>query len=157
MALKPLRIIAVGKLKTPCWQDAAAHYCARLKHWRAVEISLLKDADAALPIAERNELEGRRILEACNPQETLIVMDERGKSFTSPQFADFVSRVSENAASTPCFVLGGAFGLSPAVRAAARHVISLGPMTFPHELARVLLLEQLYRAEAICRNVPYHH
>jgi 23S rRNA (pseudouridine1915-N3)-methyltransferase len=157
MSLKPLRIIAVGKLKTPYWQEAATHYLARLKHWRAVEISLLKDGDAALPIAERNELEGRRILAACTPQDTLIIMDERGKSFTSPQFSAFVSHVSENAASTPCFVLGGAFGLSPAVRQAARHVISLGSMTFPHELARVLLLEQLYRAEAICRNVPYHH
>ena len=57
----------------------------------------------------------------------------------------------------PCFIIGGAYGLCPAVRNKARRVLSLGPMTFPHELAQVLLLEQLYRADAILRGAPYHH
>ncbi len=118
---------------------------------------LLKDGDASLPVPERNAVEGRRILDALSPQDLVVVMDERGKSFTSPQFAQFLQKISDNAATRPCFVLGGAFGLIPEVRAAAKHVICLGPMTLPHELARVVLYEQLYRAEAILRGVPYHH
>ena len=157
MAPKPLRIVAIGKIRTPFWKDAAEHYLARLRHWRDVQECLLRDGDASLPVPNRNAVEGRRILDALAPQDVVVVMDERGKRLTSPQFADFLRNISENAAARPCFVIGGPFGLVPEVRAAARHVISLGPMTLPHELARVLLCEQLYRAECIIRRVPYHH
>lgn len=157
MALKPLRILAVGQLRTAHWKSAAAHYMERLRHWRAVRETLIKDGDAALPLPERNRLEGQRLLAALTPTDCCVCMDERGKSYSSTEFAAFLQRISENNARVPCFVLGGAFGLDPAVREASRHVISLGPMTLPHELARVVLLEQLYRAEAILRRVPYHH
>lgn len=157
MASKPLRIIAVGRLKTPFWKSAAGHYLARLSHWRTVTETTIRDGDAALPPEVRSRVEGRAILEAVGPQDTLICLDERGKSFTSPKFAAFVAQVSDDANRVPCFVVGGAFGLDDAVRRAARHLIAFGPQTFPHELARVVLLEQLYRAEALLRNLPYHH
>ena len=124
---------------------------------KALREQLVKDGDAALPVPERNKIEGQRILAALTPQDICICMDERGKAHTSEQFAAFLERLSENATAAPCFIIGGAFGLDESVRTAARHVISLGPMTLPHELARVVLLEQLYRAEAIVRRVPYHH
>lgn len=157
MALRPLRILAVGQVKTAHWKNAAAHYMQRLKRWRDMRESIVKDGDAALPITERNKWEGQKILAAIQPSDCVICMDERGKSMTSKDFAIFLQGLSENATRTPCFVIGGAFGLDPAVRDAAHHLISLGPMTLPHELARVVLLEQIYRAEAIVRNVPYHH
>lgn len=157
MALKPLRIIAVGQLKTPHWKQAAAHYMERLRRWRDMRETLVKDGDAALPIPERNKWESQRLLAALTPADCLICMDERGKAHTSESFAVFLQNLSENATQVPCFCIGGAFGLDESVRQAARHCICLGPMTLPHELARVVLLEQLYRAEAIVRRVPYHH
>lgn len=157
MTLKPLSIIAVGRLKTPFWKDAAAHYAARLKRWRALREIVVKDGNASLPREERNALEGKNILAALTPSDVVVCLDERGTARVSTDFAAFLAHLSENTNRAPCFIIGGAFGLSDAVREAARHTISLGPMTLPHELARVVLLEQLYRAEAILRKVPYHH
>ncbi len=157
MAKKPLRIIAVGALKTPHWKGAATHYMQRLQHWRTVQEVIVKDGDAALPTQDRNALEGQRILASVQNSDVLICLDERGKLFTSQEFSTFLQKISENATQTPCFVIGGAFGLDAKVRQAAKYTMALGPMTFPHELARVLLWEQLYRAEAIARKVPYHH
>ncbi len=157
MAKKPLRIIAVGALKSPHWKSAATHYKERIQHWRQVQEIIVKDGDAALPIAERNLKEGQKILAALNTRDTIICLDEKGKNFTSRDFAKFLEEISENAIRPPCFIIGGAFGLDAAVRQKAQYCLALGPMTFPHELARVLLYEQLYRAECIVRNIPYHH
>jgi len=157
MSLKKLRIIAVGALRSPHWKAAAAQYLERLKPWRHIHEHVVKDADAGLPEAERTRLEGQRLLQAVRTEDYLICLDERGKSMPSPLFAAFLDEVSANAARTPCFVLGGPFGLAETVRSRARVVLSLGPMTLPHELARVLLLEQVYRAESILRKTPYHH
>lgn len=157
MAGKPLRIVAVGRLRTPHWVEAAAHYLDRLKHWRTMRLQVVKDGDASLPVQERNMLEGQRLLGAFAPNDCIICLDELGRHQTSQEFALFLQRLSEDANKIPCFVIGGAFGLSAPVKAMAQHTISLGPMTLPHELARVVLLEQLYRAEAIIRRVPYHH
>lgn len=157
MAGKPLRIVVVGRLRTPHWIAAAAHYLERLKHWRTVHLHIVKDGDASLPVPERNALEGQKLVAALGPSDRVVCLDEGGKHMTSQQFAAFLQNISENANNIPCFVIGGAFGLSPAIRAAAHETVSLGPMTLPHELARVVLLEQLYRAEAILRKVPYHH
>ena len=157
MSLKHLRIAAVGALRSPHWKTAAAHYLERLKHWRRIHEHVVKDADAGLPEAERVRLEGQRLLQAVRTDDYLICLDERGKNMSSPAFAAFLNEISENASRTPCFVLGGPFGLAEAVRSQARFVMSLGPMTLPHELARVLLLEQVYRAETMARKLPYHH
>ncbi len=157
MAKKPLRLLHVGALKTPHWKDAAAHYLQRLQHWRTVQQTIVKDGNSALPPAERNKWEGQKLIEAIKPHEYIICLDERGQSFTSKDFAKFLEKNSENITRPPCFIIGGAFGLDPMVREKSHYLLSLGPMTLPHELARVVLLEQLYRAEAIVRGVPYHH
>ena len=139
MTGKPLRLISVGRLKTPFWKDAAAHYLARITRWRRLECTEVRDGDAALPPDRRNSLEGRRILEALAPQDVPLVLDERGLSLTSPQLAALLGQLDQEA------------------RGRAYRLISLSAMTLPHELARVVLLEQLYRAECILRKVPYHH
>ena len=140
MTGKPLRLLSVGKLKVPFWKDAAAHYSRRINRWRRLECVEVRDGDPALPQAQRNELEGRRLLEALGPQDMPLVLDERGITMTSPQLAQLLQKIDNNAMGRACFIIGG-----------------LSSMTFPHELARVLLLEQLYRAECIIRKVPYHH
>ena len=157
MAKKPLRIIAVGNLKTSHWKQASIHYAQRIQHWRLLQEIIVKDADSSLSISDRNAMEGQRLLNSVQDSDVLICLDERGKNFTSPDFAKFLQSISENATRIPCFMIGGAFGLDDKVKEKAKYKLALGTMTFPHELARVLLLEQIYRAEAIIRGVPYHH
>ncbi len=133
------------------------HYSRRIGRWRPLDVTEVRDGDAGLDAAQRNSQEGRRLLEALTPQDVPIVMDERGSALTSREFAGLLHKLDLDAAGRPCFLVGGPFGMDDAVRAVARRTLCLGPMTLPHELARVLLLEQLYRAECILRKVPYHH
>lgn len=147
----------MGKLKTPFWKDAAAHYLTRIKRWRHLEYTEVRDGDAALPSDQRNALEGRRIIDALSPQDVALVLDERGQKLSSPDLAALLRQLDQEARGRACFVVGGAWGLDDSVRQRAFKVLSLSDMTLPHELARVVLLEQIYRAECILRKVPYHH
>ena len=156
MAGNLLRLLCVGKVKTPFWREAAAHYEKRLGRWRRVELLEVRDGDAALTPAARCAQEGDRLLEALGPAQAAIALDEGGDALDSPGLAALLRRYDERAL-RPAFIIGGPFGLAPGVLAACPRRISLSPMTWPHELARVLLLEQLYRAECILRKVPYHH
>lgn len=155
--MKKIRILAVGKIKTPHWQAAALHYQERLRRSYGVEEIIIRDADPALPPVARNREEGIRLLAALKPMDIVFCLDERGEQFTSPNFAATLSRHLENATRTPCFIIGGAYGLSEDVRRRASILLSLGAATLPHELARVVLLEQLYRADCIIKGIPYHH
>ncbi len=147
----------MGKLKTPFWKDAAAHYLTRIKRWRHLEYTEVRDGDAALPSDQRNALEGRRIIDALSPQDVALVLDERGQKLSSPDLAALLRQLDQDARGRACFIVGGAWGLDDSVRQRAFKVLSLSDMTLPHELARVVLLEQIYRAECILRKVPYHH
>lgn len=101
MTGKPLRLLSVGKLKVPFWKDAAAHYSQRINRWRRLECVEVRDGDPALPQAQRNELEGRRLLEALGPQDVPLVLDERGITMTSPQLAQLLQKIDNNAMAAP--------------------------------------------------------
>lgn len=154
---KALRLLCVGKLKIPFFRAAAEHYAERLGKYRQLIVSEVRDGEPSLPPERRREVESQRLLESLTSQDLPIVMDERGKNPASPDLASLLRKLDEEAGGRPCLLVGGPFGLSESLRQKARHVISLSAMTLPHELARVVLLEQLYRAETILRNVPYHH
>ena len=154
--VKRIHLIAVGRLKTPCWRDAAAYYAKRLARRLTFQESLVKDADARLEPAMRKRQEAERLLKMAQKGEFLICLDENGESRTSEQFAGWLRGLFERG-QTPCFVVGGAYGLDRSILGAADFCLSLGAMTFPHELARVLLLEQVYRAENIAAGSGYHH
>lgn len=154
---KPLRLLCVGKLKIPFFRAAAEHYAERLGKYRQLVISEVRDGDPSLAPDRRREVESQRLLENLTSQDLPIVLDERGKNPSSHDLASLLRKLDEEAGGRPCLVVGGAFGLSESLRQKARFVISLSVMTLPHELARVVLLEQLYRAETILRNIPYHH
>jgi len=156
MSLKPLRIITVGKPHA-FWKDAGEHYLQRISRFRQVTETVIKDSDPALPTPRRVEEEGKRILAALAPQDVVVCLDEKGRFMTSREFSRFLEGMSTDATRRPCFIVGGPFGLHDSVRQKAKHLIAFGPQTFPHELARVVLLEQLYRAESLVRNMPYHH
>lgn len=155
--MKKIKFIWVGKLKKGHWKDAATHYHKSLaRHYPLTEV-IVKDAPSHLEDAAKKEWEGERILEKLDPQDFPICLDEHGKTITSVALSKKLTTWSEDPATSPCFIIGGAFGLGQEVLKKCRYTLSLSPMTFPHELARVLLLEQLYRAASIQKGMPYHH
>lgn len=151
------RFLWVGKLKEPFFRDAAAHYIDRLKPLLPFEEIVLRDASGKLPPSEKSKRECRVILETLDPKDFVVCLDERGQELSSRQLAEKLRVWTEDLNIRPCFVMGGAFGLNAAVRSRACLVWSLGRITMPHELARVVLLEQVYRAAAILKGIPYHH
>ena len=157
MSLKTIRIISVGKPRLPFWQAASNYYLEKLSHWRIIQETIVKDAPSGMTIEQRAEDESRRIASVITSTDIVICLDEHGKSYTSLSFSSFLAGLSSNSSFRPCFVIGGAFGLRLNLVPQTRHCISFGMQTFPHELARVVLLEQLYRAETIMHNIPYHH
>ena len=137
-----IRILAVGKVRKGWVLEGIATYLKRLPGLQVLE---LRDAG--------KEREAAAILEALRPDEQLVVMAEEGQIFDSPAFA---KRLEGSGSERLALVIGGAEGIDPALKAKARWKLSLSPMTFPHELARLLLLEQLYRALTIQQGGPYH-
>ncbi len=149
----------VGKCRETSLREAADLYALKLSRLARCEIALIKDAAPALPAPEKCLREGRDILSRLDPRHLPIALDERGDNWSSRELAARL-KAWEDAARTPCFIVGGAFGLSEEVRERARAhgaLFSLGRITLPHELARVVLLEQLYRAASINKGLPYHH
>jgi len=157
MVLKPIRILTVGRVKAPFWKDAIEYYRERLIRWRTLTETCVRDSDPSFSIQDRITQESRAILAALTPYDIPICLDEHGMSLTSRQFAAFLAKLSSNANRIPCFIIGGPYGYNESVLKAAYKTIAFGSITLPHELARVILFEQLYRAEAILRNIPYHH
>jgi len=137
-----IRILAVGKVRKGWVLEGIATYLKRLPGLQVVE---LRDAGKAK--------EADAVLAALQPGEQLVVMAEEGQTFDSPAFAE---RLDGSGSERLVFVIGGAEGIDPALKARASWKLSLSPMTFPHELARLLLLEQLYRALSIQQGGPYH-
>ncbi len=137
-----IRILAVGKVRKGWVLEGIVTYLKRLPGLQVVE---LRDAGKAK--------EAEAVLAALQPGEQLVVMAEEGQTFDSPAFAE---RLEGSGSERLVFVIGGAEGIDPALKARASWKLSLSPMTFPHELARLLLLEQLYRALSIQQGGPYH-
>jgi len=101
--------------------------------------------------------EAEIILKMVNSQDYLVTLDEKGKTFNSLQVSQFLQQRANDSAKNLLFLIGGAYGLDPLVLKRANHVWSLSPLTFPHQLVRLILAEQIYRACTILRNEKYHH
>lgn len=155
--MSKMGFIWVGKLKEPFSKDGCAHYWKKLSRFFKLDESMVKDAPGKLPAADKIKKEGEGILAKVRPGDVLIIMDEYGERLTSRKLAKQVRKWTDAPNQRPVFVIGGPFGLSDEVKTASRHKIRLSDMTLPHELARLLLLEQLYRAGTILKNMPYHH
>jgi 23S rRNA (pseudouridine1915-N3)-methyltransferase len=151
------RIVAVGKPRAQALAAAIQDYEIRAARYWPLEIREVREESArgASPELVR-EREGERLLEACGAGALIVACDAEGDSRTSAELAAWMTAERERAARDVAFLLGGALGLSPAVRAASSQRLSFSRFTFPHELARLLLAEQLYRAGTIVRGEPYH-
>lgn len=151
-----LTIIAVGRLKEAYFRDAAAEYLKRLKPYAVVEIVEVPDRDVSRDESRALAEEGAAVLRAIPDGAYTIALDVLGEQYDSESFAAHLADLGLSGRSSVAFGLGGAAGLSPDVLSRADERLSLGPMTLPHQLARVVLLEQLYRAFRINRGEPYH-
>lgn len=149
----------VGKTTTPYIADATDGYIKRAARYMPVEVVAIPDVKAskkATPLQQK-DAEGREILSRIKNDDRLVLLDERGRELKSRQFAEFIDSAANSGLRNLVFVIGGPYGFSPEVYARANDQISLSRMTFPHELIRLFFAEQLYRAQTILRNEPYHH
>jgi len=151
-----LDLVCVGKLKERHWRDAAEEYLKRLGPYARVTITEVPDRDVTADEARALEAEAAGILRAIPEGATVAVLEIGGTARTSEAFAAWLETLGIEGRSHVVFVIGGAAGLHTDVLARADERISLGAMTLPHQLARVVLLEQLYRAFRIIRGEPYH-
>lgn len=159
MAVMHLKIIAVGHMKEPFYRLAQEEYRKRLEKY--ARLTIIEVADEPVPGGEKErslvkDREGERLLRKA-PDCLGVALDPRGKAFTSEELASWLSREMNSGRGEIAFFLGGTLGLSPSVLQRADLSLSLSHLTFPHQLARVILLEQLYRAFRILRGEPYHH
>jgi 23S rRNA (pseudouridine1915-N3)-methyltransferase len=150
-----VKVIAVGKVKERYLQDGCAEYLKRLSAYARVEVVELKE-EANGSTTYRVEEEARRIEQAVPARSHVVVLDERGKQQSSEEMAEYLASVTNSGQSTVCFIIGGADGVAPRLRANANLLLSFSRFTFPHQLFRMMLLEQIYRAFTIQRGEPYH-
>ena len=154
-------IACVGKLKEAYWRDASAEYVKRLGAFCRIQIvevaeERLPDAPSAAQIAAAIDAEGQRLLAKIPATATGIALCIEGKALTSEALSKQMSDWTVDGVSHVVFVIGGSFGLSDAVKREAALRLSFSPMTFPHQLARILALEQIYRAFHIASGGKYH-
>lgn len=150
----PVRIVAVGKRHEPWVAEGVERYEKRLKRPFDTAWVLLPHSAREGTMARQEESE--RILSRINDNEFVVLLDERGKVVNSPAFSGLLLAPLE--ASRPVtLIIGGAYGVDDTVHDRADFILSLSPMVFPHQLVRLILVEQLYRAQEIAAGNPYHH
>ena len=156
-----ITLITMGKLKEKFYLSAAAEYEKRLKGY--CQFHLLELPEHRLPedpspaeISAGLEKEADLILSKIPKGAWFCVLTPEGKTMSSEAFAQKLREVKLSGKSSACFLIGSSFGMAPRVKEKADHRLSMGPMTFPHHLARIMVLEQIYRAEAIQAGSKYH-
>ncbi len=156
-----VNIIAVGKLKEKYWLDAVREYSKRLGPYLKLQITEIADVRAPERLSDREQdqvrdQEGAKILDQIRDQDYVIALAIEGREHTSEGFAQMLDQLLTQGRSEITFVIGGSLGLSRAVYERADYQLSFSQFTFPHQLMRVILLEQIYRAMKINRGEPYH-
>ena len=154
-----IKLICIGKTGKGFLVDGENEYLNRLKHYvniERIEIPDLKNAKK-LSIEQIKSLEGKEIITKIIPGEQLILLDDKGKDFTSEKFADFIQKKFNQGGKALVFVIGGAYGFSKEVYDRSDSLLSFSKMTFSHQMIRMIFFEQVYRAMTILKGEPYHH
>ena len=153
-----ITVVCVGKLKEKFWIDACAEYLNRLRPYAQVSVKEVPDVDPAKAggVAGSLEREGVAILAAIPDRAHVLLLAIDGKQRSSEEFSARIDNLALQGKSDLAFVIGGSDGVHATVRARANETLSFGKITLPHNLARVVLLEQIYRAFKISRGEPYH-
>lgn len=152
-------LLTVGRTDVKWVRESLDIYVSRLSHYVPFEMKEIPELKNASSLSEDmiRRREGELILKSLKASDTLILLDEKGKEFRSVEFAAYVKGKLDHCSSDVVFCIGGAYGFSPEVYARASEKVSLGKMTFSHQMVRTIFAEQLYRAFTIIKGEPYHH
>lgn len=151
-----LRVLWIGKTQQEWVRSGIEEYATRIRRYFPLEIGEAREEKGALEESKR-ERECARLEKFLPKGVRLVLLDERGTEMTSPEFAGYLGQFRDGGISELAFAIGGAYGFSEAFRARADRIVSLSRMTFTHQMARVFLLEQIYRGCTILNREPYHH
>lgn len=150
-------ILSVGKVRQSFIKDGEREYLCRLTGSFSVElIELGLEAPDSLSATERMAREAVQIEKRTQGYDYVVALDERGRGHTSQEFASFLDARLRSGIRSLCFVIGGSFGLAERIRQASDYTVSLSNLTLPHQLTRLVLVEQLYRAHTLLRRIGYH-
>lgn len=154
-----VHVIFTGKTVGKLPVEAIADYAARLTHYIPFSIEEIPDLKNVKNLSEeqQKEREADMLFERLQPGDVLVLLDEKGKEFTSREFSQYLEQKMQTVSKRLVFLIGGPYGFSPRVYEAAQGKISLSKMTFSHQMVRLFLVEQIYRACTISRGEPYHH
>lgn len=154
-----LKLIAIGKTAEPWLKQGIEVYTKRLVHYLPFEYIEIPDVKIAKGTseAEVKRLEGLEVLKRIDSTAYLVILDEKGKEFTSEELANHLQKRMNAGIKTLVFLIGGPYGFSDALYERANEKMSLSKLTLSHQMVRVFAAEQLYRAMTILRNEPYHH
>ena len=152
-------LLVVGKTNESYFTSGINEYCSRLKHYIPFEMEVIPDLKQTKNLAsdQIKTKEGELILKRTQPGDYVVLLDERGREYTSVTFADFIEKKTHSVNKRLVFVIGGPYGFSDEVYNLSNERISLSKMTFSHQMVRLIFVEQLYRAMTILNNEPYHH
>ena len=154
-----ITLLAIGKTDDKNLETLIKMYSDRLGHYVPFSLEVIPDIKKAknLSEAQQKQLEGAEILKRTQASDHLILLDEKGKTYTSESFATFLQKKMNGGLKNLIFVIGGPYGFSPELYERAQGKVSLSSMTFSHQMVRLFVVEQLYRGFTILRNEPYHH
>ena len=154
-------VVCIGKLKDAYLRDGVAEFVKRMRPYGGITITELNESKIGdkPSDADRNQVvddEGERLLKVVPKNAYTVLLDVYGKTMSSEDLAKTVAKLEVDGVSDMAFIIGGAFGVSEALRQSVNFKLSFSPMTFTHQMVRLLLVEQIYRASKINRNEPYH-
>ena len=154
-----ITLAVVGKTEVGFVRQGIEEYVKRLRHYVQFDIKYIGDIKGTRNLSEEQQksAEGRSLLTALDTSDHVVLLDEHGTERTSMDFSEWLQRRMASGCKRLVFVVGGPYGFSQEVYDRANEKISLSKMTFPHELVRLVFVEQLYRAFTILRHEPYHH
>lgn len=154
-----IMLLVIGKTDDGYLETGIMKYVGRLEHYVSFEMKVIPDLKnrKTLTVQEQKRQEGIMILSQLSPGDEVILLDEKGKTFTSRAFSQWVERLANANYKRVVFVIGGPYGFSDDVYDKAKHKISLSEMTFSHQMVRLVFVEQLYRAFTIIKGESYHH
>jgi 23S rRNA (pseudouridine1915-N3)-methyltransferase len=154
-----ITLILIGKTNDAYLKDGIDIYWKRLKNYISIELRVIPDLKSTknLSFEQQKEMEGNLILNSLKPSDQVVLLDEKGKQCSSVEFSEYLQKKMTGNTKNLVFVIGGPYGFSQAVYARSKESISLSPMTFSHQMVRLIFIEQIYRAFTILKGEPYHH
>lgn len=154
-----ITLLAIGKTNAKYLQEGIEQYTKRLGHYIPFELKILPDVKTtkSLTTDKQKEMEGQMFLATIEQGDWVTLLDERGKEFTSREFANYIDKKMVTLPKNLIFIIGGPYGFSQEMYDRANEKLSLSKMTFSHEMIRLFFIEQIYRAMTILKGEPYHH